>query len=348
MVKNLPAVQETCIQLLGWEDLLEKRMAYDSSVLAWRIPWTQEPGRIQSLGLQIVGHDSSYRLHSIDSFKGFKHWARPWSHVQNHKAEDRLHVGSECFFSHSYWDDCFHPWWDAGIYIFNSINCCMWICEQWVNSHVYLVISASILMVYLPQIILLWPASWAKRCFKHKPNISLGNKRVNSSKNYCVPGQFGNSLVAYSELPITHQDFCRFYQTCHLQRPVSRYQHFLSSQIGSHHSWDTLLPFRNLKAIPNVNFLWDKQSLPRSVFPFNLTHQISINFLSIQRYVFYVNSCLETRDCSSVPSSPSLVQQIWSDPQSPQALQILGTRCKGHCRVFTLPSTVTWAGKLGI
>ena len=42
MVKNLPAVQETCIQLLGWEGLLEKRMAYDSSILAWRIPWTEE------------------------------------------------------------------------------------------------------------------------------------------------------------------------------------------------------------------------------------------------------------------------------------------------------------------
>ena len=63
MVKNLPAVQETWIQSLSWEDLLEKRMAYHSSILAWRIPWTEETGRIQSLGLQKVGHDSSYTGH---------------------------------------------------------------------------------------------------------------------------------------------------------------------------------------------------------------------------------------------------------------------------------------------
>ena len=50
MVKNLPAMQETQIRSLGWEDPLEKEMATHSSILAWRIPWTEEPGRLQSVG----------------------------------------------------------------------------------------------------------------------------------------------------------------------------------------------------------------------------------------------------------------------------------------------------------
>ena len=58
MVKNLPAMQETQVQSLGWEDSLEKEMATHSSVLAWRIPWTEEPGgRLQSMGSLRVGHD---------------------------------------------------------------------------------------------------------------------------------------------------------------------------------------------------------------------------------------------------------------------------------------------------
>ena len=60
MVKNLPAIQktqETRVRSLGGEDLLEKGMATHSSVLAWRIPWTEEPCRLQSMGLQRVGHD---------------------------------------------------------------------------------------------------------------------------------------------------------------------------------------------------------------------------------------------------------------------------------------------------
>ena len=56
MVKSLPAVQETRVQSLGWEDPLEKGMATHSSILAWKIPWTEEPGR-QSMGSQRVGHD---------------------------------------------------------------------------------------------------------------------------------------------------------------------------------------------------------------------------------------------------------------------------------------------------
>ena len=56
MVKNLPAMQEPRVQSLGWEDPLEKGMATLSSILAWRIPWTEKPGRLQSLQLQRVGH----------------------------------------------------------------------------------------------------------------------------------------------------------------------------------------------------------------------------------------------------------------------------------------------------
>ena len=56
-VKRLPAVQETWIRSLGQEDPLEKETATHSSTLAWKIPWTEEPGRLQSMGRQRVGHD---------------------------------------------------------------------------------------------------------------------------------------------------------------------------------------------------------------------------------------------------------------------------------------------------
>ena len=57
MVMNLPAMQETGVQSLGWEDLQEKGMDTHSSTLAWRIPWTEEPGGLQSMGSQRVGHN---------------------------------------------------------------------------------------------------------------------------------------------------------------------------------------------------------------------------------------------------------------------------------------------------
>ena len=57
MVNNLPAVHETQVQSLGREDPLEKGMATHSSILAWRIPWTEEPGGLQSMGSQRVGND---------------------------------------------------------------------------------------------------------------------------------------------------------------------------------------------------------------------------------------------------------------------------------------------------
>ena len=56
MVKNLPTMQKTRVQSLAWEDPLEKGMATRSSILAWRLPWTEEPGRIRSTGSQRVGH----------------------------------------------------------------------------------------------------------------------------------------------------------------------------------------------------------------------------------------------------------------------------------------------------
>ena len=56
-VKCLPTMRETWVRSLGQEDLLEKDMATHSSTLAWKIPWTEEPGRLQSMGSQRVGHD---------------------------------------------------------------------------------------------------------------------------------------------------------------------------------------------------------------------------------------------------------------------------------------------------
>ena len=55
-VKNLPAMQETWVQSLGQEDPLEKGMATHATILAWRILWTEEPGRLQSMGSQRLGH----------------------------------------------------------------------------------------------------------------------------------------------------------------------------------------------------------------------------------------------------------------------------------------------------
>ena len=57
MVKNLPPMQETQVRSLGQEDPLEKGLASHSSILAWRIPWIEEPGGLQFMGLQRVGHD---------------------------------------------------------------------------------------------------------------------------------------------------------------------------------------------------------------------------------------------------------------------------------------------------
>ena len=81
-LKRLPAVWETWVQSLGWEDALEKEMATHSNMLAWRIPWMEEPGGLQSIGWQRVGHDratlnmadyiySDIVYININTFKGF-------------------------------------------------------------------------------------------------------------------------------------------------------------------------------------------------------------------------------------------------------------------------------------
>ena len=57
MVKNLPTMWETWVQSLNWEDPLEKEVATHSSILAWRIPWAEKPGGVQSMGSQRFGHD---------------------------------------------------------------------------------------------------------------------------------------------------------------------------------------------------------------------------------------------------------------------------------------------------
>ena len=63
MVRSPPTMQETRIQSLGWEEPLEEEMTTHSSILAWKIPWMEEPGRLQSMGLQKVGHDWVTSLH---------------------------------------------------------------------------------------------------------------------------------------------------------------------------------------------------------------------------------------------------------------------------------------------
>ena len=75
MVKNLPAVQETWVWSLSWEDPLEKEMATHSSTRAWKISWTEEPGGLQSMGSQGVGHDWVV----FQSFSCVQLFATPWT-----------------------------------------------------------------------------------------------------------------------------------------------------------------------------------------------------------------------------------------------------------------------------
>ena len=71
-LKHLPPMWETWVRPLGWEDPLGKEMATHSSILAWRIPWTEEPGRLRSMGLQRVGHYWATSLSLLrSSLKGF-------------------------------------------------------------------------------------------------------------------------------------------------------------------------------------------------------------------------------------------------------------------------------------
>ena len=66
-VKRLSTMRETQVRSLGWEDPLEKEMAIHSRTIAWKIPWTEEPGRLQSMGSQRVGHDQATSLQGFSS-----------------------------------------------------------------------------------------------------------------------------------------------------------------------------------------------------------------------------------------------------------------------------------------
>mgnify|MGYP006996379768 CR=1 FL=1 len=70
-LKNVPAMQETRVRSLSWEDALEKRMETHSSILAWRIPWTEEPGVLQSVGSQRVRRDGATDTHKVENKGGW-------------------------------------------------------------------------------------------------------------------------------------------------------------------------------------------------------------------------------------------------------------------------------------
>ena len=83
MVKHLPAIWETQVQSLGWEDLLEKEVATHSSILAWRIPQMEEPGRLQSVGSQRVGHDLMTLLSKSFMYVKIKGTSKYWDFLGN-------------------------------------------------------------------------------------------------------------------------------------------------------------------------------------------------------------------------------------------------------------------------
>ena len=115
MVKNQPAMRETQVQSLCWDDPLEKRMVIYSSILAWRIPWTEEPGGLQSMGLQRVRHDWSDLTYSFTLTNSLTH-----SHSLAHTLLSRYYYlqgkklrqreGKELFQSYTpmvqLWDSC--------------------------------------------------------------------------------------------------------------------------------------------------------------------------------------------------------------------------------------------------
>ena len=93
MVKHLPAMQETQVWYLGWEDPLEKEMATHSSTLAWKISWTEEHGRLQSMGSQRVGHDWAASLSLFQVRKSWKTHRR--SSCQRRRNSKRGWVGEQ-------------------------------------------------------------------------------------------------------------------------------------------------------------------------------------------------------------------------------------------------------------
>ena len=95
-VKCLPAMRETQVRSLGWKDRLEKEMATHSSTLAWKIPWTEEPGRLQSMGSQRVGHDWATSLWLCPIWGAWKSTGRDDVQVENWRS--RPANGGDFFF----------------------------------------------------------------------------------------------------------------------------------------------------------------------------------------------------------------------------------------------------------
>ena len=95
-LKHLPPVWETQVQSLGREDPLEKEMVTHSSILAWRIPWTEEPGGLQSMGSQRVG---SERLH----FTSLPLWRTVWRFLKNWKQNCHMTQQSQQSAGHTHW-----------------------------------------------------------------------------------------------------------------------------------------------------------------------------------------------------------------------------------------------------
>ena len=102
-VKNLPAAQETWVRSLGWEDPLEKEMATHWSILAWKISWAEEPGGLQSMGSQRVGHDCATNTDSAwqprksrDTWSSgqFWLWSTKWNRAKANRVSPRECTGN--------------------------------------------------------------------------------------------------------------------------------------------------------------------------------------------------------------------------------------------------------------
>ena len=127
-VKNLPAIQKTQVQSLGQEDALEKGMATHSSILAWRIPWTEEPGGLQSMGWQRVRHSwamDSFTFTFQNLRRKKKNLRRGWrqdgnkcvwkSNVSDSYGDNLGHLDLPILsvILHSNFARCYHWWWAA-------------------------------------------------------------------------------------------------------------------------------------------------------------------------------------------------------------------------------------------
>ena len=123
-VKRLSTIQETRVRSLDGEDLLEKEMATHSSIPAWKIPWTEEPGRLQSMESQRVGHDwaTSLSLYKWGKTGTEKLSNLPWSHSC---------WTSEMRFEARWWGTIsYHPWWPILPGSLSSQEVFLWICRS--------------------------------------------------------------------------------------------------------------------------------------------------------------------------------------------------------------------------